>query len=84
MLLGEFLEISGAIRNWGRWSDIVAVRLPDIISVEIMSEKILSIIVFELDVTLVGWIMYGRNIDEAWESKNSLVGECCWYFERST
>ena len=84
MLLGEFLKISGAMRNWGRWSDIVAVRLPDIISVEIMLEKILSIIVFELEVTLVGWIMYGRNIDEARESKNSLVGECYSYFERST
>ena len=42
-----------------------------------MFEKILSIIVFELEVTLDGWIMYGRNIDEARESKNLLVGECC-------
>ena len=80
MLLGEFLKISGAMRNWGRWSDIVAVRLPDIISVEIMLEKILSIIVFEEEVTLVGWIIYGRNIDEARESKKILVGECCSYF----
>ena len=54
MLLGEFLKISGAMRNWGRWSDIVAVRLTDIISVEIILEKILSIIVFKLEVTLVG------------------------------
>ena len=65
------------MRNWGSWSDIVAVRLTDIISVDIMFEKILSIIVFELEVTLDGWIMYGRNIDEARESKNLLVGECC-------
>ena len=49
-----------------------------------MLETILSIIVFQLEVILVGWIMYGRNIDEARESKNSLVGECCSYFERST
>ena len=48
MLLGEFLKISGTMRNWGRWSNIVTVRLPDIISVEIMLGKILSIIVFEL------------------------------------
>ena len=48
-----------------------------LISVDIMFEKILSIIVFELEVTLDGWIMYGRNIDEARESKNLLVGECC-------
>ena len=51
------------MRNWGRWSDIVAVRLHDIISVKIMLEKILSIIVFELEVTLVAWVMYGRKID---------------------
>ena len=71
------------MRNWRIWSDIVAVRLPDIISVEIMLEKI-SVMVFELEVTLIGWVMYGRNIDEAQESKNSLFGECCLYFERST
>ena len=33
-----------------------------------MLENILSIIIFELEATLVGWIMYGRNIDEARES----------------
>ena len=57
--------------------------MPDIISVEIMLEKI-SVMVFELEVTLIGWVMYGRNIDEAQEYKNSLFGECCLYFERST
>ena len=45
-----------------------------------MLEKILSIIVFEEEVTLVGWIIYGRNIDKARESKKILVGECCSYF----
>ena len=74
MLLGEFQEISGAMKNWRKWSDIVAVGLIEIISFEIKLEKILPIIVFELEVTTVGWIMYGRNIDEAKESKNSLVG----------
>ena len=63
---------------------MVAVSLPEIISVETILEKILSIIVFELEVTLVGWIMYGRNTDEATESKNPLVGECWSYFERLT
>ena len=58
--------------------------LLNIKSVETVLEKILPIIVFELEVTLVGWIMHGRNIDEARESKNSLVGECCPYFQRST
>ena len=36
-------------------SDIVAVRLPGEISVE-MLEKILSIIVFQLEANLVGWV----------------------------
>ena len=47
-----------------------------------MLEKISSIIVFELEVTLVGWV--GRNIDEARESKSSLVEECWSCFEMST
>ena len=58
------------MRNWERWSDIVAVKLPDIILVDIMLEKILLIIVFEIEVTLDGWIMYGRNIGETRASKN--------------
>ena len=48
------------MRNWGTWSDIVAVRLPDIILAEIMLEKI-SIAVIEVEVTLVGWIMAGET-----------------------
>ena len=56
MLQGGLLKISGAMRNFSTWSDIVAVRVPDIILIE-MLEKILSIIVFELEVTLVGCIM---------------------------
>ena len=49
-----------------------------------MLEKILLIIIFELEVTIAGWIMYGKNIDEARESIYSLVGKFCSYFERST
>ena len=45
------------MRNIRRSSDIVAVRLPDIKSVEIILVKILSTVVFELEVTLVSWIM---------------------------
>ena len=48
-----------------------------------MLEKILSAIIFELEVTLAGWIIYGRNTDETRDSKKLLVGECCSYFERS-
>ena len=67
MLLGESLKISETMTNWRRLPDIVAVRLPDIISVEIILEKLLSMIVFELEFPLIGWIIYGRNIDEARE-----------------
>ena len=28
---GRLEKILGAIRNWGRWSDTVAVRLPDVL-----------------------------------------------------
>ena len=72
------------MRNWGRWSDIGVVMLPDIILVQIISEKIWSIIVFELEITPVGWIMYGRSIDEAKESNTSLVGEFLSHFETLT
>ena len=83
MLLGEFLKISGAMRNWRKWSSIVAVRLGTSYNIGwIILEKISSIIVFELEVTLVGWV--GRNTDEARESKNSLVEECWSCFEMST
>ena len=33
----------GAIRNWGRWSDIVVVMLPNILFVVIKLEQIVSI-----------------------------------------
>ena len=44
----------GTIRNWGRWSEIVAVRLPDIESDKVIFVNMLSISVFEWLVILVG------------------------------
>ena len=51
---GGLEKISEAIRNWGRWSDIVAVMLPDILFGVITFEQILSIRVLELFLNLVG------------------------------
>lgn len=36
-------KMEGAIRNWGRWSDIVVVMLPNILFVVIRLEPIVSI-----------------------------------------
>ena len=36
-------KMQGAIRNWGRWSDIVVVMLPNILFVVIRLEPIVSI-----------------------------------------
>ena len=54
-LLPEILpNILGIIENWGRWSEMVAVKLPDIMSGSIKFENILSIRVLEWLVILVG------------------------------
>ena len=36
-----FEKVLGSNKNWDKWSDIVAVMLPDIISCEIKLENIL-------------------------------------------
>ena len=64
----------GTNKNYGRWSDIMAVMLAEITSWEIVLENILSIRVLEWLGSLVGCKMYGVNEFEAIESKNSLVG----------
>ena len=46
-------KILGIIGNWGRWSEMVAVKLPSIMSGS-MFENILSIRVLEWLVILVG------------------------------
>ena len=46
--------ISGIIANWGRWSEIVAVKWPDVMPGSIKFENILSIRVLEWLVILVG------------------------------
>ena len=73
-LLPEILpKILGIIANWDRWSEIVALKLSDIISGSIAFENILSIGVLEWLVILVGFKIKDINEWEARESENSLV-----------
>ena len=54
--LARFYEnIGGTDKTLGRLSDIVKVRLPHIASFEAQLENILSVMVCEWPVTLVGW-----------------------------
>ena len=53
-LLAAFEKMWGAIIKWGKWSDTVDVRLPEIFW-EIQLKKILPLIEFQREV--VGWIM---------------------------
>ena len=75
-------KMQGAIRNWGRWSDIVVVMLPNILFVVIKLEQIVSIRVLEL--FIFGCTIWDRRIWEERESRNSLAGECWSYFNKST
>ena len=68
----------GIIANSGRWSDeMVAVKLPGIMSGSITFENILSTRVLEWLVILVGCKIKGINELEARESKNSFAW-LCW------
>ena len=69
-------NISEITANWGRWTEMVAVKLADIMSGSITFENILSIRVLEWLVILVGCKIKGINELEARESKNSLVSLC--------
>ena len=51
--------------NWGRWSEIVEVKLPEIASEEIIFENMLSISVLETGVNRVGCKIYGTKELEA-------------------
>ena len=63
-----------ANKNWGRWSNINKIMLPEITSWGIILENILSMRVFEWLVVLVGCNMNGIKEYETRESKNSFVG----------
>ena len=69
---GILPNILGIIENWGMWSEMVAVKLPDITSESITFENMLSVSVLEWLVLLVGCEITGTNDFEARESKNLL------------
>ena len=62
-----FEKMLGAIRNWERWSHIVAAWLPDILFGVITFEEILSVRVLELFLFLAG-LQYEAG---AYEKKDS-------------
>ena len=82
LFAGGLQKISGAIKNWGRWSEIVAVRFSAITSFEIKLKKILSIKVLELLFILVGSKTYDKNIINDKECKNSLMVLFCPYYNK--
>ena len=67
ILLSKILEI---VANLGTWSDMEAVKLPDIISVSLNFWNILSTRRLEWLVMLVGCKIKGINEIEASECKN--------------
>ena len=73
---GILSNILGIIENWGRWSELVAVELTDIMSGSITFENLLFIWILEWLVILVGCKIKGMDELEARESKNSFVWLC--------
>ena len=78
LFAGRLQKISGAIKNWSNWSKIVAVRFPTITSLEMKLEKIP---IRALEFLLIWEVskIYGKNIFDDKESKDSLVGLCFSY-----
>ena len=71
---GGLQKTFGSIINWGRWSEIFEVKLPEIASGEIALVNILSISVLEWEVSRAGCKTCRTKELEARESRNSLVG----------
>ena len=69
----NILEI---IENLGQWSEMVAVKLPDIMSGSIKFKNILYIRVLGWQVILIDCKIKGINELQARESKNSFVWLC--------
>ena len=72
LLEGGLENMLGAIKNLGRWWEIVALRLPDNESGKITFVNMLSISVCERPVILAGYKMYGKKEFDTRESQNSL------------
>ena len=69
-------NIFGIIANWGRWLEMVAVKLPDIMSGSLTFENMLSIRVLKWLVILVSCKIKSKNELEARRSKNLFVWLC--------
>ena len=78
--IGLSKNMQGIHKTWGRWSDIIKVRLSHTASFETYLENILSIMVCEWPVTLVG-VKYMANTHEkkVSESINSFAPTCISY-----
>ena len=80
LLEGGLEKIFGKIINCVKWSDVVAVKLPDMVLSIRVFEKIWTINIFLESLFLVGCVIWGRNKYEDKELRNSFVG----YFIKST
>ena len=60
LLGGGSANVLGEIKNYGRWSEIVAVILLEIMSFGTTLLKILSIGIVERLLCQLGWIIYGK------------------------
>ena len=60
--VSELAKVFGETKNWGRWLEMVAVILPQIISFEMTLLKILSIRVLQLTCMLT-------RLDDTWHVK---------------
>ena len=69
LLEGGLVKILGTIRNWGRWSEIVAVRLSDNDSGNITYVNMLMITVLKWQVNLVGYKIHENKEFNVRESK---------------
>ena len=58
-----FIEAFLSNTNWGKWSEILLVRLPDTMLYSIELKHILSITVLEISVILVGRIIWVQNVE---------------------
>ena len=82
-LLHKGLESTlGVNKNWGRWSDMVAVMFPNTASLESTFEKILPMKVLEWLVRLLGCKVFGMIQFKARESRYSLVDWSSLYFSK--
>ena len=84
-LLHKGLESTfGINKNWGRWSDMVAVMFPKTASLENTFTKILPMKVLEWLVRLVGCKVFGIREFKAREPKYLLVDWSSLYFSKLT